>query len=97
MLPHEAAALAAIRTIYAEPIRYTGAGLDDAEISAVPTFEEAPGEYAVQRRCFEVAEALFPSTPTKGNRLRHDDSEWRVVEARRDAEVGAWRVFVEVA
>jgi hypothetical protein len=84
------------------PIRYTGAGLVDAPVSAVRS-DTAASEFqgagsTLRQISFEILQADLPGVPAKGDTLVEDDGDgarWRVNEKRRRDDVGAWELIVE--
>lgn len=101
MHPVDAAALADIRSEYGEEIRYTGAGLSGATITAIWTDDAAPmfmGPGETTRMVgFEIDQADLPQDPRRGNTiLRVETGETLTVNdvTRRD-DVDAWVVVVE--
>ncbi len=88
-----------------QPVRYTGAGLADAPLSAVKSEVPAsdfqgPGAGTLRKVSFEVPIAALPGRPRKGNRLVEDDGAgeaWTVNQAERRADIGAWVLIVEEA
>jgi hypothetical protein len=101
MLSHQTVALAAIHAAFAEPVVYSGAGLDEAAITAVPT-EAAADAYqgpgaTTRKQAFEVPFSFLPSDPSKTDTLVHDGLRWRVNDITRRDDVAAWLLVVERA
>lgn len=95
MLAHEAQALAAIRAVYAEPIIYTGAGLDGATIAAIPTDIDQRGANGGRRTTFCIAAELLPEEPDVDNQIVHSGTDWRAIDVDYAADVNEWQVAVE--
>ena len=100
MLSHEAAGLAAIRALYAEPIVYTGAGLAGAAISAIPS-NTAAGPFqgpadTIHEQTFEIARSLLPQRPAKTDTLVHGGVTWKVINVDERLDVDAWVLAVEL-
>lgn len=102
MLAHEAAALAAIRTVYARSVIYTGAGLDQVAVMAVKSDTDGSAYQGIDGRSrqvnFEIASASFTALPDNGNIIVDGDGlRWRVIDTSLRREVAAWVLFVEEA
>lgn len=101
MLPHEAAAQAAIHAVYAEPILYTGGAFVDEPLTAVPSDMGAPafqGAGATLRELsFEIPRGSLPFDPDKTHLIfRVNTGEtWRVNDITRRDDIGAWVLIVE--
>lgn len=87
--------LAAIHAEFATPVRYTGAGLTDAEIAAVESDTAAadfmgPGR-TLRQTAFEIPESALPLRPAKGNTIVHPDgTTWSVDDITWRRDIGAW-------
>jgi len=102
MLPHEAAALAAIRGLYGTEVRYTGEGLTDEPVVAIRTDEPATNYQGLEGRAartsFEIQFSDLPAEPRKGNIIvEADGSRWSVNDKDPHADVAAWVLTVEEA
>jgi hypothetical protein len=101
MNPAEASALAALRAVFAEPVVYTGAGLDAASIRAIKSevpadsFEGFNGKG--RRVSFEIEAPLLPEPARKSNTILHDGTLWQVIDINPRPDVGAVVLFVEEA
>jgi hypothetical protein len=97
--PAEAAALIAMRAVYAEPVIYTGAGLDAETIlsikSIVPPNEFEGFNGKSRRTCFEIEEGLLPEPPRNGNTILEGGIPWKVIDINPRPDVGAVVLFVE--
>ena len=93
--------LGAIHRVMADPITYTGAGLDAAPITAIHSDIEAgpfPGAGATARKtCFEIQRTDLPGTPAKGDIIVHETGRWRVINRDTLDDPGAWQLTVERA
>jgi hypothetical protein len=100
MLPHEAAALAAIDAVYAIPVLYTGAGLVAAPLSAIKSEESAEAFQGagntLREVSFEIAQADLPQRPRKTDVIEEVESghAWRVNDITPRDEIGRWRLIV---
>lgn len=101
MKPHETAALNVVRAAYEEPVTYTGAGLDEEVVMAIPSDSAAmpfQGAGATAREVsFEIAQAALPERPRKGNLIDHGANHWKVNDITQRDDVAAWVLVVEEA
>lgn len=101
-VPGMDAEAAAIHAAFAEPVRYTGAGVTDAPIAAVRSDDAAaafqgPGMSARQK-WFEIRYADLPNRPANGEQLVDANgagASFRVIEVEDHDDIDAWWVFVE--
>lgn len=92
----DAAELAAIHAEFAEPVIYTGAGLTDSPITAIPSdFEDDGMTRTVRRRTYEIQFAELPGEPGKADHIVHDGETWSVIDKERHRDVQAWVLSVE--
>lgn len=99
---------AAARRIHAsaaDPVLYTGAGLDSAAITgtkydvAADAFRGAGS--TARRVWFEIQQSDLPQAPAKRNIIRHTDpmtgatTNWAVIDIARRDDIGAWDLTVE--
>jgi len=93
--------LASIHAEFADPITYTGAGLDGDAIPAVYCEEAAPtftGNGATLRKAsFEIQITDLPGTPRNGDIIVHETGEWSVINPTRSRIANAWILDVEEA
>ncbi len=100
-----ATALAAIDGVFADRslIAFTGAGLDGtgdpipavySQIDADPF--QGPGSTA-RKTTYEVAKALLPGRPAKGNTFMDGAQLWRVIDAKSLDDIGRWLITAEKA
>ncbi|MFS0737551.1 hypothetical protein ABC347_10920 [Sphingomonas sp. 1P06PA] len=101
MLAHEAAALAAVRLLYGEPIIYTRktGGLPLA-ISAIPSIGGAAPAFqgagdTLRETAFEIFKADLPFDPGKGDKIEHAGIEWTILQKTSLDDVASWSVQVE--
>lgn len=91
--------LAAIHAEFADPILYTGAGLDAGELPAIFSDEPAAvfqGAGATARMCsFEIRWGDLPGTPAKGDTIVHDGVSWIVIDRTNRRDVRAWVLYAE--
>lgn len=91
---------------FADPISYTGAGLDEGKITGIKRDVPAdafqgPGSTA-RHISFEIQKSDLPQRPAKGDIIVHVDpmtgatDSWRVID-RVSNDVGAWVLSVEKA
>ncbi len=102
-----AKAAADIHAAFADPVIYTGAGLDGATIAAIKHDDAAaafPGGGSTARHVwFEVRQAHLPDRPGKGNLIVHADpmtgetTRWSVIDRKRRDDIGGWDLTVEKA
>ncbi len=102
MLGHEAAALAAIRAVYARPVHYTGAGVVDQEMMAIKSDTAASPFQGLEGRSrevnFEIARLALPGEPDKQNLIVDGDGRrWSVIDIDERLDIAAWVMFVEEA
>ena len=90
---------------FAMPVRYTGAGLSNAAITAIKSdvaadLFQGPGETA-REISFEVRQADLPLRPRKGELLAEgeagDGVVWEVIQITPLVDVGAWKLVVSEA
>lgn len=99
-LPGGEAAALAIHRAFARPVRYTGAGLTNAPLTAVRSHGPASGlmvDDSARQLGFELRKADLPQPPELGDTLAENDGAgptWEVIEVIDGDEVGAWRVIV---
>jgi hypothetical protein len=97
-------ALAAIDGVFADRlIAYTGAGLDGTgdPIAAIYSQVDAdpfqgPGSTA-RKVTYEVAKALLPGEPRKGNSFVDGGDHWRVIDKKSLDDIDRWLLTVEKA
>lgn len=90
--------LAAIHAQFADPITYTGAGLNAGEITAIfSDFEDGADMRTLRRVTFEIPFADLPSAPGKGNLIEHESGRWSVIDIERRRDVKAFVLTVEKA
>ncbi len=102
MLPHEAAALAAIEAVYRAPVAYTGAGLDGDAIDAIRTDWRAASFQGFEGKSsslsFEIRKALLPERPDKTDVVvEASGARWSPIDIDERDDVDAWVLFVEEA
>lgn len=100
-------AAADLHSAYADPIIYTGAGLDGATITGTKydvvadTFQGAGS--TARRVWFEVQQGDLPQAPAKRNAIQHTDpmtgatTNWAVIDIARRDDIGAFDLTVEKA
>lgn len=95
------AGLATIRRTMREPIFYTGAGVADTPLDAIPSETAAPAfngpGSTVRMVTFEIAFGALPQRPKKGNLIVHASGRWSVLEILDDSSISAWILTVEKA
>ena len=94
--------LAEIHAAFAEEVIYTGAGLTAGAVAAIPRDVDASGFMgsagSVRTKSFEIQQAEFTDAPAAWDELvTADGTIWRVTEAQRRDDVGAWILVVEHA
>ncbi|WP_313737212.1 hypothetical protein [Sphingobium yanoikuyae] len=100
-------AAADLHSAFADPIIYTGAGLDGATITGTKydvAAEAFQGAGSTARRVwFEIQQSDLPQAPAKRNGIRHTDpmtgitSDWSVIDIARRDDIGAFDLTVEKA
>ena len=101
MLPHEAAAQAAIRAVYAEPILYTGGSFDEEPLTGIWSDMDAPafqGAGATLRELsVEIPLSALPFEPDKDHLITRVNTgeTWRANDITRRDDIEAWVVIVE--
>lgn len=100
-------AASGIHAAAADPIIYTGAGLDGAGITGtkydVPADAFQGAGSTARRVWFEVRQGDLPQAPGKKNSIRHTDQMtgattlWSVIDITRRDDIGAWDLTVEKA
>lgn len=100
-------AAADLHEAFADPIIYTGAGLDGAAITGtkydVPADAFQGAGSTARRVWFEVQQGDLPQLPGKRNSIRHvdpmtgGDTKWSVIDIARRDDIGAWDLTVEKA
>ena len=95
-----AAAAASIHAAFAEPILYSGAGLSDAEITAVPSDLAAPAfegaGSTLRTLTFEIPKSLLPLRPRKGDQIRWNSDAYIVDDITERTDVFAWVLGVQL-
>lgn len=101
MRPEETAALAAMRDVLGEEVRYSGAGLSDDPVIAIRSdvpADEFQGPGATARRVsYEIARSALPQRPGKSDLIVDGDDQWRVNDVTERRDVDAWVLTVEKA
>lgn len=99
MREDELAALASIRKSYAEPVLYTGLGLDNEPLNAIPSYEQAPafeGAGSTLRTVtFEIFYSDLPEKPRKKDVIVHGANVWKVDDITERDDIAAWIVVVQ--
>lgn len=96
-------ALEAIRATWGELVLYTGAGLAEAELIAIPAQDDAPSFHgagqSLRKQVWEVKQADLPDAPANGNLIQEvvRGWKWRVIDISRLDDVGAWQFVTERA
>ena len=96
-----------IHRAFADPIIYTGAGLDNAAITGTKCNEAAgsfQGAGATARHIwFEVRKVDLPEEPGLRDTIVHTDpmtgktTTWGVIDVASRDDIGAWELSVETA
>lgn len=102
MLPHEAAALAAIESVYGAPVTYSGAGLDGVSVVAIRTDWRAAAFQGFEGKAsslsFEIQKADLPERPDKRDIIvEANGARWSPIDIDERDDVDAWVLFVEEA
>ncbi|WHO37874.1 hypothetical protein PMI04_015035 [Sphingobium sp. AP49] len=100
-------AAADLHQAFADPITYTGAGLNGATITG--TKYDVAGDLfqgagsTARRVWFEIQQGDLPQAPAKRNGVRHTDpmtgitTDWSVIDIARRDDIGAFDLTVEKA
>jgi len=97
----EAAALAAIRAAFAEPVRYEPGGLAAAIDDLPVIWSDVPGDAfqgagnTTRTITAEIERASVPARPTKATRITRKAITWRVIEVADRDDIAAWVVTLE--
>lgn len=99
-VPDGSAEAAAIHAEFAVPVRYTGAGLTDAPVDAVPIDVAADpfmgAGSSARTHIYEIREGVFIDNPVNGDTIVDGADTWRVIDVTRRRDIDAWHLTVEL-
>ncbi len=96
------AAGATIEAAFGATVKYSGAGLDNADVFAIRSDVGAPGfqgfDGTPAKVNFEIKYALLPEEPRKGNLIvEANGNRWSVIDRDERDDVVSWVLWVEKA
>lgn len=98
----EAAALAANRAAFAEPVEYRKDEASPAITELPVIWSDSAGEAfqgpgnTTRTITAEIEQGTVPARPTKATRIKRSGRNWKVIEVNDRDDVGAWVVTLEL-